>query len=106
VNGRPAVRRRLDKAGEIVLADWLDHYKPLTETRHLILEAIRAFGEDEHQLQFAMLDDFSNPGITVIVARYDDLTVHVRVISERLFTLVRIIEAPGYLPADDEYRAR
>ena len=96
------MRRRIDKAGEKILADWLDHYKPAEATRHLIIEAIRAFSEDEHQLQFAMLEDFSNPGITVIVARYDDLTAHVRIISSTLFTLVRIIEAPGYRPADDD----
>jgi hypothetical protein len=103
VNGRPAVRRRLDEAGEKVLVEWLDHYKPSAETRRLILEAIRAFGEDAHQLQFAMLDDFSNPGTTVIVARHDDLTVHVRIISKTLFTLARIIEAPGHLPDDNDY---
>jgi hypothetical protein len=97
------MRRRLDEAGEKVLAEWLDHYKPLPEIRRLILEAIRAFGEDEHQLQFPMLDDFSNPGVTVIVARYDDLTVHVRVINKTLFTLACIIMASGYLPADDDH---
>jgi len=96
------MRRRLDAAGEKVLAEWLDHYKPLAETRRLILEAIRAFGEDASQGQFPMLEDFSNPGIMVIVARNDDLTVHVRILSGTMFTLARIIEAAGYLPADDD----
>jgi hypothetical protein len=96
------MRRRLDREGEKVLAAWLDHYQPAEETRRLILEAIRAFGEDEHQLRFMMTDDISNPENIVIVGRGDDLTVHVRIRSDTVFTLVRIIEAPGYIREDDD----
>jgi hypothetical protein len=96
------MRRRLDRDGEKVLATWLNHYQPTEETRRLILEAIHAFGEDEHQLRFMTTDDISNPENVVIVARGYDLTVHVRIRSGTVFTLVRIIEASGYVKEDDD----
>lgn len=96
------MKRRLDRAGEKVLAEWLDHYKPSVETRRLIREAIDAYSEDENQNRFYSTEDFSNPGITVIAPRDNNLTVHVRIVSVDLFTLVRIIDGPGYLPGEAE----
>ncbi len=89
------MRRRLDRDGEKVLADWLDHYKPLEETRHLIAEAILAFAEDEDQIRFYAREDPSNPG-EIVIEPTEELTVHVRVIDRERFTLVRVIDWRGW----------
>lgn len=85
------MRRRLDHDGEMVLARWLDHYKPDTETRRLITEAIDWYADTERKPRFFITDDFSNPGVTIIEpdAR---LTVHVQPITEDEFTIARIID--------------
>jgi hypothetical protein len=87
------MRRRLDRNGERVLAEWLDHYKPLGETRSLIAEAIRAFATDENQIRYCSYSDISNPGITIIEPR-EGLSVHFRTwrTDPGQFTIVRIID--------------
>jgi hypothetical protein len=87
------MRRQLDRNGERVLTEWLDHYKPLGETRNLIAEAIRAFATDENQIRFYSYSDISNPGITIIEPR-EGLTVHFRAwrTDPSQFTIVRIID--------------
>lgn len=91
------MRRRLDRDGEKVLAEWLDYYQPADETRRAIAAAIRAFSEDENQTRFYAQDDLSNPGITIIEPR-DGLTIHVRIQSAGpgQFTIVRIIDEGGH----------
>ncbi len=71
------MRRRLDRDGEVVLATWLDYYQPDKETRHLIAEALDAYGASEDQIRFYAEPDFSNPG-EVIITPEEGLGVHVR----------------------------
>ncbi len=85
------MRRRLDRDGEKILADWLDHYKPLERTRRLIAEALDAYSEDENQLRFHAGIDPSNPG-EVVIEPEARLTVHVRALDKERFTLARIID--------------
>ena len=85
------MRRQLDSDGEQVLTEWLDHYKPLDETRRLIAEAIRAFSKDVHQIRFYVQDDISSPGAIIIEPR-PGLTLHVRTRGKDQFTLMRIID--------------
>ena len=87
------MKRRLDRNGERVLAEWLDHYKPLGETRSLIAEAILEFAADINQIRFYSSSDISNPGVTIVEPR-PGLTVHFRAWRKDLsqFTIVRIID--------------
>jgi hypothetical protein len=83
--------RRLNRDGQAVLAQWLDHYQPDKDTRRLIGEAIEAYAGDPAQLRFHMMADESNPGVTVIEPEAG-LTVHVRPLGPAEFTLARIID--------------
>lgn len=85
------MRRRLDRDGELVLARWLDHYQPDTETRRLIAEAIDAYAANQAQIRFFADTDSSNPGITVIEPEAK-LTVHVQPRGQEQFTIARIID--------------
>jgi hypothetical protein len=85
------MRRRLDRDGEMVLARWLDHYRPDKETRHLIAEVLEAYADDQAQLRFYVGADISNPGVTVIEPEAR-LTVHVRLRGTDQFTVVRVID--------------
>jgi len=89
------MRRRLDRDGGKVLADWLDHYKPLEQTRRLITEALDAYSKDENQLRFHAQIDPSNPG-EVVIEPEAGLTVHVRALDAERFTLVRIIDGRNW----------
>jgi hypothetical protein len=85
------MRRQLDRDGELVLAWWLDHYQPDTETRRLIAEAIDAYADDQAQIRFFADQDTSNPGVTVIEPEAR-LTVHVHPLGKDQFTIARIID--------------
>jgi len=85
------MRRRLDRDGEVVLATWLDYYQPDKETRHLIAEALDAYGASEDQIRFYAEPDFSNPG-EVIITPEEGLGIHVRPLDGQQFTLARIID--------------
>jgi hypothetical protein len=85
------MRWRLDRDGEMVLARWVDHYRPDKETRRLIAEALDWYSDDERQPGLKVMDDFSNPGVTIIEPEAR-LTVHVQPLGAGQFTLVRIID--------------
>jgi hypothetical protein len=89
------MRRRLDRDGEKRLADWLEHYKPLGQTRRLIAEALEAYAEDENQIRFHTEIDPSNPS-ELVISPDEGLHLWVLPLGGEQFTLIRVIDWRGW----------